>query len=357
VIALQDLEVAAGGFAVGPLVLDLEDGSYGVLLGPSGAGKSLVLEAVAGVRGVRAGRVRVGGEDVTEAPPERRRIGLVFQDALLFPHLSVAANIAYGLAREGARRPWRRRRSIAPAVRALAAEVGTEHLLERAPASLSGGERQRVAVARALASRPRALLLDEPLGAVDAEGREALQDTLRRVNREDGITMLHVTHDLAEAFSVGDVCALLIGGRLLQAGAPADVLRRPADEAVARFLGARNLLSATRDPSDPCVALLASGVPLRCAAPLAAASVTVAIRPEDVQLSLGERAADPGSSRLRGRVVRLLPQGGTVLVRVDVPPSLDVLLAAGAAERLGLLPGRKVALDVPVEAVCVLPPA
>ena len=233
--------------------LAVEDGRYLVLLGPSGAGKSLVLEAVAGVRRPRAGEVRVAGADVTGLTPERRHVGLVFQDGLLFPHLTVAANIAYGMRRGDGRAPRDAE------VRSLAEAVGATELLARRPATLSGGERQRAALARALAARPRALLLDEPLSAVDPEAREALQEVLRSVCRERGLPVLHVTHDRDEAFALADEVAVMIAGRVHQTGRPLDVLRRPADAAVARFLGARNVLAARRDPADPRVAVLEAG--------------------------------------------------------------------------------------------------
>ena len=253
-IELRGLSTEAGGFTAGPVDLTVDDGRYVVLLGPSGAGKSLVLEAVAGVRKATAGAVLIGGADVTGSSPERRRVGLVFQDGLLFPHLTVAANIAYGMraalrAGGGEALPGRAAREAE--VSRLAEAVGASELLGRRPATLSGGERQRVALARALAARPRALLLDEPLSAVDTESREALQEVLRRVCRERRLPVLHVTHDRDEAFALADECVVVIAGRVHQSGRPLDVLRRPADAAVARFLGARNVLPARRDPARP----------------------------------------------------------------------------------------------------------
>ena len=176
----------------------------------------------------------------------------------------------------------------------LADAVGVRDLLGRRPATLSGGERQRVALARALAARPRALLLDEPLSAVDPEARESLQDLLRRVCRERDLPVLHVTHDRDEAFALADECHVLIGGRLHQQGRPLDVLRRPADAAVARFLGARNVLAARRDPADPSVAVLEAGGRLGVARPLPDGAVTVVIRPEDVRLSAAPAAGVSG---------------------------------------------------------------
>ena len=341
-IELSGLEVVAGGFEVGPLDLRVDDGRYVVLLGPSGAGKSLVLEAVAGVRRAAAGRAVIEGVDVVGLPPERRRVGLVFQDGLLFPHLTVAANIAFGS--RGGRGGERRGE-----VERLAEKVGVAGLLTRRPASLSGGERQRVALARALAAHPRALLLDEPLSAVDPEAREGLQDVLRRVCRERRLPVVHVTHDRHEAFALADECAVLIDGRLHQTGRPLDVLRRPADAAVARFLGARNVMRARRDPGDHRVALLADGGSLRAAHELPGEAVLV-VRPEDVRLA----PATPGGS-LTATVTRLTLQGGHVLVRLEVPAALDALVPAAEVERLGLAVGLRVAVSVRPTDVHVLP--
>ena len=353
-IGLQGLRVTAGAFEVGPLDLQVPDGGYCVLLGPSGAGKSLVLEAVAGIRRPDAGSVTVDGEDVTGLSPERRRIGLVFQDGLLFPHLSVRKNVAYGARRAGGRHQAQGR-SIAEPVAELAEAVGITHLLARRPATLSGGERQRVALARALAARPRALLLDEPLSAVDMESREELQDVLRRVSRERGLTVLHVTHDRAEAFALADTCALLIGGRLRQSGRPRDVVNRPTDEAVARFLGARNVLRAARDASDSHHARLAAGLDLLLSRPLTAEAFDLVLRPEDVEVWPAGGAPAAAVNRLPAVVVRLVLQGGHVLVGVEAPAPIEALVTMRRADELGLRLGARVDLTVAPDAVHVIP--
>ena len=350
-IGLRQLEVEAGGFRVGPLDLEVPDGAYAVLLGPSGAGKSLVLEALAGVRVAEAGHMVVDGDDVSRLAPERRRVGLVFQDGLLFPHLDVAGNVAYGLRDADAGG----RRGRAGAVRELAASVGAEHLLKRRPDTLSGGERQRVALARALAARPRALLLDEPLSAVDAEAREDLQDMLRAVGRDRGLTVLHVTHDRAEAFALADVCAVLVDGRLRQVGRPQDVLRRPADDAVARFLGARNVLRAARDPGDAFLARAGDGLALRVADPLPDAAVDVVVRPEDVECWPAGGAPPAAVNVVPATVVRLVLQGGHVLVGTESPVPLDALLTARRADELGLRLGARVDLTLEPGRLHVIP--
>ena len=354
-IGLRGMEVAAGDFSVGPLDLDVAAGEYAVLLGPSGAGKTLVLEALAGVRRVRAGRLLVDEADVTELPAERRRVGLVFQDGLLFPHLSVADNVAYGLHRSNGERTRWRRRPAADRLGQLAGEVGITQLMERRPATLSGGERQRVALARALAARPRALLLDEPLSAVDVEAREELQDVLRRVSRQEGLTVLHVTHDRAEAFALADTCALLVDGTLRQTGRPGDVLRRPADEAVARFLGARNVLRAARDESDPRRALLGTGAALRVADPLPAATIDLVVRPEDMEVWPAGAAPADAVNHLTATVVRLVLQGGHVLVGAESPTPLEALVTARRADDLALRVGVEVELTVAAACVHAIP--
>ena len=350
-IGLTGIEIEAGGFRVGPVDLDLQDGEYGVLLGPSGAGKSLVLEAVAGVRRVVAGAIRVDGVDVTGLTPEKRHVGLVFQDGLLFPHLSVAGNVAYGLRRAGVAG----RAARAAEVERLASAVGATELLPRKPATLSGGERQRVAVARALAARPQALLLDEPLSAVDAESREGLQDVLRRVSHEQGLSILHVTHDRAEASALADTCAVLVGGRLLQTGPPREILMAPADEAVARFVGARNVLHGVRDAADERLVRLTGGAEVRVARALPAGAADLVVRPEDVKLWSAHQAP-AAACVFAGKVVGLTLQGGFVLVRVEVPDELDALIPAREADALGLALGLPLDVSVSPGAVHILPP-
>jgi len=354
-IGLCGVEVTAGGFSVGPLDLDVPAGEYAVLLGPSGAGKTLLLEAVAGVRPVHSGAVLIRGEDVTRMPAERRGVGLVFQDGLLFPHLTVAQNIAYGLGAAWPAWPGRRRRAFRPEVSHLAAETGVTDLLDRRPATLSGGERQRVALARALAPGLRVLLLDEPLSAVDADAREGLQDLLRRLNVDEGLTVLHVTHDLEEAFAVGGLFAVLVAGRLQQVGAPYDVLRRPATVEVARFTGARNVFEAWPVPGESSRLTLASGGTLRISGPVPAGVRHAVVRADDITVAPEKHPhVAEGDTFLTGRVRRVVCGGSTSVVEVDVPPLFRAAVTARELEALGIEPGSMVGLHVPAAAVHVV---
>ena len=354
-IGLRGVEVVAGDFSVGPLDLDVPAGEYAVLLGPSGAGKTLVLEAVAGVRAVSGGAVLICGEDVTSMPAERRGVGLVFQDGLLFPHLTVAQNIAYGIGAAWSLWPGRRRRALRPEVARLAAETGVADLLDRRPATLSGGERQRVALARALAAGPRVLLLDEPLSAVDADAREGLQDLLRRLNIDEGLTVVHVTHDLGEAFAVGGLFAVLVAGRLQQVGAPGDVLRRPATVEVARFTGARNVFEARPAPGDSSCLALALGGTLRISGPAPAGVHHAVVRADAITVvPEGCPRVGEGDTLLTGRVRRVVFAGATSVVEVDVPPLFRVAVAARELEALAIEQGGTVSLRVPAAAVHVV---
>lgn len=217
--------------------LEAERGEFLALLGPSGCGKTTALRAIAGFERPQAGTIEIGGELVCDAsvpggrwiPPEGRRVGMVFQDYALFPHLSVARNVAFGLPRNGRDRDAR--------VRAALAMVGLEGLGERTPDQLSGGQQQRVALARALAPEPEVILLDEPFSNLDADLRAAVREDVRQILREAGATAVLVTHDQEEALSIADRVAVMLGGRILQAGPPEELYHRPATKTIADFVG------------------------------------------------------------------------------------------------------------------------
>jgi putative spermidine/putrescine transport system ATP-binding protein len=223
--------------AVDSVDLEIDRGEFFTMLGPSGSGKTTTLRIIAGFDRPDSGRVELNGVDVTRRPPYDRNVNTVFQDYALFPHMSVADNVEYGLRVKGVKRAERRRR----AQEALAL-VRLEGFGERRPVQLSGGQRQRVALARAIVNHPEVLLLDEPLGALDLKLRQEMQTELKRIQQQVGITFVYVTHDQEEALTMSDRIAVFSQGRIDQIGSPSEIYERPANEFVAAFVGISNLL-------------------------------------------------------------------------------------------------------------------
>src|SRR5215213_7167489 len=238
-LRLEALTKRFGSFvAVDGLSLTVPRGSFFALLGPSGCGKTTTLRMIAGLERPSGGRVLLGEEDVTAAPPHKRPVNTVFQSYALFPHLDVFENVAFGLRR-------RRAREVRQQVTEALDLVELGHLAKRKPGQLSGGQQQRVALARAVVNRPDVLLLDEPLGALDLKLRRQMQLELKRIQDEVGITFVHVTHDQEEAMTMADTIAVMSAGRIEQLGSPVELYESPASAYVANFLGQSNLLPGT----------------------------------------------------------------------------------------------------------------
>ncbi len=267
--------------AVDDLTLDVPQGCFFALLGPSGCGKTTTLRIVAGLERASAGRVELGGVDLTQARAYRRPVNTVFQSYALFPHLSVLENVAFGPRRRRVPDPVRRAREALDLVRL--GEYGA-----RRPADLSGGQQQRVALARALVNEPAVLLLDEPLGALDLKLRREMQAELRRLHCELGTTFVHVTHDQEEALAMADLVAVMNKGRIEQLGPPAQLYERPASRFTATFLGRSNLTRARVTGSSGAMTLIdVAGVVVPVASGLAdrgASHLEVGIRPEKLEL-------------------------------------------------------------------------
>ena len=237
-IRVEALKFSVGDFCLGELSLELAQGEYFVLLGSPGSGKSLFLGCLCGLNRVDSGRIFIAGRDVTNLEPCERGIGYVPQDYALFPHLSVAQNIGFGLRARGIHRDKMIRKT-----EAVADQLGIRQILRRSVPGLSGGEKQRVALARALVVDPQVLLLDEPVSALDEALRETICLELRRVQRETGTTTIHVCHNFEETRIVAHRAGLLRAGRLVQVGTPAEIFAKPVDAEAARFLRVRNILS------------------------------------------------------------------------------------------------------------------
>ena len=246
-IRLSNVSSRRGAFALQSINLEIGDGEYFVLLGPTGAGKTQLLEVIAGVQQTASGEIWIDGENVTSLPPEARHIGFMYQDYLLFPQLSVRRNIAFGL-----RRVPRAEANVR--LEEVARLLEIEPLLDRRVVGLSGGEQQRIALARALAPRPRVLLLDEPLSALDPQIRRELRRKLRSLHEKLRMTTLHVTHDFEEALALAGRLGVIHEGAIVQTGMPDEVFRKPGSAFLANFLGVENLLRGNvvrRHPEEP----------------------------------------------------------------------------------------------------------
>ena len=329
-VTIEDLSVALGGAQVlCGVSLDVAEGEFVTLLGPSGSGKTTTLNVLAGFVRHSGGRVALGGTVVDDLPPHERNIGFVFQSYALFPHMTVAENVAYPLL---ARKVPRRERE--PRVREVLELVRLPHVADRAVRSLSGGQQQRIALARALVFEPRLLLLDEPLAALDKQLRDAMQLEIRRIHERTGMTTVAVTHDQVEAMTMSDRVAILDGGRISQVGTPREVYQRPANLFVAGFLGEANLLEAR-----------SGGVPALGVATSGASDGTAVIRPEDMRL---RPAGETGAA---GAIESLSFQGPRLRVLVALESGERVVVSAPVDDGAGLGEGDRVVVRPAHQAV------
>jgi ABC-type sulfate/molybdate transport systems ATPase subunit len=340
-LTISGLRTRAGSFRLGPVDLAVAAGRVLVVLGPSGAGKSMLLDTVAGFRTPQHGEVHLDGRDITGLAPELRRIGMVFQDAALFPHLSVRDNIGFA--------PLLRRRRRDPLVADLLDRFGIAHLAARAPRTLSGGERQRVALARALAARPAALLLDEPLSALDQPVREELRDVLADTLRGLGVPAIHVTHDRDEALRLADDLAILAAGTLRQTGPAEQLTRHPTDPTAARLLGWSEL-GPTRHATT---GLHVGDLPLSGLNPDGQTG-SVFYRPEDVLVGTPDQPAATNALRLRAQILEVIPTLPLARVLLRTNPPITALMLHRDLDRLPLPHGADVQVTLPAHALRII---
>ena len=312
---------ALDGVSVG-----IDQGEFFTLLGPSGCGKTTLLRLIAGFETPTSGQILLEGQDITTDPPNERPINTVFQSYALFPHLSVADNIGFGLRMMG-----RPKADVNRAVEKMLALVQLESFASRKPQQLSGGQQQRVALARALAPEPKLLLLDEPLSALDLKLRKEMQRELKRLQTETGITFIFVTHDQEEALTMSDRVAVMHSGKILQIGAPREIYNHPIDRFVADFIGETNFLTARVEANK---ATLASGEVLAAEVTGHKGEVTIAVRPEQVRICAVDEA-DCLTATIVDTVYfgtdthchLRLGDGTEIVARLQSPPSGEIGLA------------------------------
>jgi spermidine/putrescine transport system ATP-binding protein len=323
--------------AVDDLSLELERGEFFTLLGPSGCGKTTTLRMIAGFERPTEGEIRIEDEDVAQLPPHKRPTNTVFQSYALFPHLSVEANVAFGLKRKKVAKS-----EIAERVKAELERVGLASHAKRKPSQLSGGMQQRVALARALVNLPKVLLLDEPLGALDLKLRKELQVELKRIQREVGITFVYVTHDQEEALTMSDRIAVMNRGRVEQVASPEEVYDRPATTFVAGFIGVSNLMPATVTGGQE--VKLDQGTTISTATDGFAAGERchAVVRPEKLRVEFGDNGSAPtGQTRVEGVVASSLYLGTATQIAVDLGEDvrMTVLVPNADEDERQRLPG------------------
>ncbi len=339
-----------GVVAVDNVSLDVREGEFITLLGPSGCGKTTTLRLIAGFEDPDAGRVLLGGRDVTDDPPYKRAVNTVFQDYALFPHMTTAQNVGYGLRIAGVAKAEMSRR-VEDALRM----VDLLDKIDSPPAQLSGGQKQRVALARAIIRHPKVLLLDEPLSALDVKLREAMRVELKHLHEKLGITFILVTHDQKEALVMSDRIVIMDHGRIVQSGSPAELYDRPATSYVANFIGTSNLIPATVsgvDAESITTSLYSHQVraSLKGGSYVAGANVVVSIRPERVVVLAAGAPVPEGHSHLNATVIEYLFHGNSVRIELDIGHSKPFIVDMQLRGALGDMdlpePGSAVTLAV-----------
>jgi molybdate transport system ATP-binding protein/molybdate/tungstate transport system ATP-binding protein len=350
-LEVEGLSKRLGEFEISDVSFAVDRGEYFVLLGASGTGKTVLLETLTGIIRPDAGKIVLAGRDITRERMQRRKIGIVFQDQALFPHMTVGGNIAYGPVSSGMKRT-----EIERLTGSLATETGIGHLLDRGSSSLSGGEAQRAALARALAAAPECLLLDEPLSSLDSGARVEIRSLLRKLNRS-GMTMLHVTHDFEEAAALATKIGIMENGTVVQVDTPQRVLSSPRTEFVARFVGIRNVyrgrLVRRQDGTSVFESASDDLFRLETLSEAEGGEATALVRSEDVILS-GYRPDTSARNLFEGTVMEIIPARRGTEVTIDAGETIVSMVTEQSVESLGLERGTKVFASIKASAVRII---
>jgi molybdopterin-binding protein len=349
VLRIESLSITLGEFSVRDVSLEIRCNEYFIILGPTGAGKTVLLESIAGIHAPDSGRIFLGDREITSTEPRLRNIGMVYQDYMLFPHLTVEDNIAFGL----------RQREIPPSeqratVEEMSSLLEIRHLIKRYPGSLSGGEQQRVALARALVLKPEILLLDEPMSALDGRTRERMRRELSRIQRLTGTTIVQITHHFDDVFALADRIAIMRDGRIVQVGETSKVFLHPSNAFVAEFLGIGNIIRGNSSRSGDIARITTRSGPVFYAASSIVGEVVATLHAEDVILSQAPFASSARNC-LSGTVTEVIPFGSTVRIILDVGFPLTALLTRESCCDLQIEPGCNIYATFKASAVHVIP--
>jgi molybdate transport system ATP-binding protein/molybdate/tungstate transport system ATP-binding protein len=334
-IKIKNISKNLGQFSLKEVTLDIKNAEYFMIIGPTGAGKTILLETIAGIYHPDKGRILMDGKDITNIPPRNRNISMVYQDYMLFPHLNVEENIAFGLKLRKIPKE-----KIKQKVNESANFLNIHHLLHRYPQTLSGGEKQRIAIARALVTEPHALLLDEPLSALDTQTRGRLREELKKIHSITKITIAHVTHNFEEVFSLGECVAVMNRGRIIQVGKPDEIFRKPNSEFVANFVSIENLFKGISIINNGIANISVNGVNI-ISTTCKSGDVAITIRPEDILVS---KKSIESSARnvFKGKIKDIVDNGAIIKIVVDIGIVLVAVITRRSLEDMKLKRGMSV---------------